>query len=492
MSGDGTLERLLESLEILQRAEDALRACRSPEVLRSRARDFLSAVLRTTEIRELAVAGADAESDWARQNHRALVVPLPEARFRVILPLSAGPGEPCLEGTTDLPAAQLASLQHVLDRFVAAAETAFRNVRETERHSRARLLLDSILDSIPLAILAVDASGRVLAANANTEVLFGVRRIDLLQDPVGEVIPGAAGKELAALFDQVVRDGRVHEVEIDHSTGRGKVSLGIAASPLGGPGSGAAGVVYVCRDLRYTRELQKLRELNSLKSEFAHTVSHELKTPLTAITGSVDLLKLDEDKLDPRQREMVDLIGQGAKRLQEMITDILALSRMERGAVGLELQAVSVMEALEVVKGRLPAEARRRVRLRARRALVAAADPLKLTEILENLVSNALKYSPAPRPVEVTAGRTGGMIRLSVRDRGIGIRASDRRHLFEKFFRGENARKLGVQGTGLGLAITRELVRLHGGRMTCRSRRGQGTTFVVELPEWVKEKGDEA
>jgi signal transduction histidine kinase len=234
--------------------------------------------------------------------------------------------------------------------------------------------------------------------------------------------------------------------------------------------------------------MQKLRELDALKTEFVHSVSHELKTPLTAILGGLELLRLDAGRLEPQHREIVDLIAQGAQRLQYLISDILSTSRLEKGVVELALQPVSLQEAVHEMLVCLPEPVRRRVRLEVSgRPRPAAADPLKLKEVLENLVSNALKYSDESKSVCIRLSEAEAMVRVEVIDWGMGIRAKDRRHLFERFYRSEDARLAGKEGTGLGLAIAQELARLQHGRLSYRSRWKRGTTFLLQLPRW---KGD--
>lgn len=449
--------------------EDSIRAAMTVEEARSRVQQALTSLLAPRSIR--VSRKRTPESEWACRQSQALVLPA-RAGCRVFFPLSpeefldvrlpAEPGE--VEGV----------VRATLDRLVGVLASVTRTIRERSQLEYGRHLLDGILDSIPLAILAADRSGRILITNPNAEILFGFRRIDVIDEPIEAAVPA-----FRELFEAVRGTQRVQEREIEHETGGAKLQIGITASPLGFAGTRPFGVVFVCRDLRVSREIQKLRELDALKTDFVHHVSHELKTPLTAMLGSLDLLRMEKDSFTPAQAELLDVVFQGARRLGALVTEILAVSRLEHGSVQLSLSSVRMEELVRELVARLPERGRIRFEP-GKGSFLARADRGKASEILENLVSNALKYSR--EPVDISLRRIDGFVRIEVSDRGIGIRPRDRQRIFEKFFRSEDAVVRSREGTGLGLTITRELVLLHGGRISFRSKPGRGTTFTVDLP----------
>lgn len=480
---ESSLQKLLEYVEILHAAEDALQGTRTSQgvldiVQKTLEEFFSSAPIALSEFPE-----GNAENRWAHQHPRALILPSSGGGSRIIFPLRGEPGLRSFTAKTSLdPEAATRIANQVVDRFVRMVEHTLKTLREQKQEWDFHLLLDGIIDSLRAGILATDTSGRVIVANSTTEVLFQVQRIDLLDEPVGK-LPIPIAETLKTLFTAVMKDGRVHERQFEYVLDRGVMHLGITGSPLGLQENEMAGVIFICRDLSLGMELQKLRQLDTMKTEFVHTVSHELKTPLTAILGCVELLKLDEKNLNKDHRELVDLMDQGARRLQTLIQDILSLSRLEEGMVELDRSMVDLSVLLDEVTARLPMHDRDRIHIHTAKTLPEiSADAPKVQQVLENLISNALKYSDTDSPVKVTLRSQGKLVVVNVIDEGMGIRPQDRKHVFEKFFRSEDARLAGKEGTGLGLSITNEIVRLHGGRLTFKSRRGKGTTFTLELP----------
>lgn len=214
--------------------------------------------------------------------------------------------------------------------------------------------------------------------------------------------------------------------------------------------------------------------------EFVSLVSHELKTPLTSILGSVELLNLAREKLDEEQRTLIEVILRGCRRLQRMIDELLMLSRIEAGRLALVPEEVDLGALAREVAGGLDG---RRIELR----LEPGAPPLRgdrsgLRQVVEHLLRNALQYSPPESPVTLELARKGGRLEVAVRDRGMGLTRAERAKLFRKFYRSEGARRSGVDGAGLGLAISKYLVELHRGRIRVESEPGKGATFTVSLP----------
>jgi signal transduction histidine kinase len=215
-----------------------------------------------------------------------------------------------------------------------------------------------------------------------------------------------------------------------------------------------------------------------------HFVTHEMRTPLTAIQGSSELMSrynLNPDK----QKQMAQMINAESKRLARMITTFLNLERLGEGSLDLKKEDFSVGQALDacVERARLVAERKQMI------IEVARADDAPLTgdrELMEyaiyNLLTNAVKYSPAESVVTVKSERTGEQLRLSVADRGMGMDAHELKHIFDKFYRTKRAEAAGIEGTGIGLSIVQEIIRHHGGRIEVASQPGRGSCFTLVLP----------
>jgi PAS domain S-box-containing protein len=228
---------------------------------------------------------------------------------------------------------------------------------------------------------------------------------------------------------------------------------------------------------------ERLRELDGLKDGFVALVSHEVRTPLTSILGYLELLI--ELELSDEQRSYTTIIGRNSDRLLRLTNDLLFIAQIEDGHLTVERDSVDL--------GPIIAEALAAAAPRAKTGEVEVAefddlllpitgDAGRLAQLLDNLITNAVKFTPAGGRVEVAAGIAHESVWIEVRDNGIGVAAEDRELLFNKFYRTRAATKASIQGTGLGLAISQAIVHAHSGTIRLESVEGEGTTFRVELP----------
>lgn len=243
---------------------------------------------------------------------------------------------------------------------------------------------------------------------------------------------------------------------------------------------------------RHASEAQeriRLQEENiRAKREFISVVSHELRTPLTPIRGFVDLLLLDQEgRLNDEQREFLNLIKSNSVRMSLLIDDLLELGRMEANKLEMNLAQVDLGVMISETIAMLQPEFERKHLTRVRQIdpllPLIEADPRRLQQVLSNLVSNAVKYTPDGGRVTVSARLAGeGFVDICVEDTGIGMSEEQQRHLFTPFYRAENAIRSNASGTGLGLTIAKAFVELHGGQLLVQSTPDVGTTFLVRLP----------
>jgi signal transduction histidine kinase len=230
----------------------------------------------------------------------------------------------------------------------------------------------------------------------------------------------------------------------------------------------------------------EVERLNRMKTEFLARSSHELRTPLNAIVGYSDLLsEQSSGPLPPPYPRFVANIQEGARHLLDMVNDLLDISRIEAGRIELKLGRFPVSAALEEVLSVItPLAEIKRISVENRIAGDAAvvADRVRFKQILYNLMSNAVKFTPEDGLVWIEAATDGETFTVCVGDTGIGIAPDEREAIFEEFHQAASARGAAAAGTGLGLAIARRLARLHGGDIAVESELDKGSRFLVSLP----------
>lgn len=235
-------------------------------------------------------------------------------------------------------------------------------------------------------------------------------------------------------------------------------------------------------------DVTERREVERLKDEFVSSVSHELRTPLTSITGSLGLLLGGAaGELSTKAARLVDIAHQNAQRLTKLVNELLDIDKIEAGQVEMKHERVDLNElVLQEAEHNRPYAERFRVRLQTETVVspvLVLGDPDRLRQVVTNLVSNAVKYSPAGGTVTLAVERLGEMARIAVSDNGPGIPAEFQSRIFQRFAQADSSDRRAQEGTGLGLAISRAIVDRHGGRIGFNTEPGVGTTFYVDLRE---------
>ncbi len=229
--------------------------------------------------------------------------------------------------------------------------------------------------------------------------------------------------------------------------------------------------------------LAKERELNELKSRFVSMASHEFRTPLTTMMSSLSLIKRYGEQNEPEKQEKhIGRVKSSINNLTEILEDFLSLSKLEEGHVRFHPEEVNLRECLEDVAGEMRNMARegQHLELHYSGSETVIVDCKILRNVLFNLISNAIKFSPSGGTVTIDASAGPDLLHLSVKDEGVGISPEDRKHLFERFFRGSNATH--IQGTGLGLSIVARYAELMNARLSVESEPEKGSTFHIYIP----------
>lgn len=329
----------------------------------------------------------------------------------------------------------------------------------------------------------------VLDATTDGLVVLSSAFVVTFANPAAQTILGRSAEELVGSRLDTPQLGWVNDPELAESGGReiefkhdDRTRVVMAtASPIIDSDGDVIGRVISLRDI--TAEAEAAR----MKNEFVSTVSHELRTPLTSIKGYVDLI-LDGDagEISDIQREFLSIVKENSDRLVDLINEMLDLSRIESGRIHLKVEPLDVEDvtagALDTFRAVL-AQSDRSIEVDIEPGLpLIAADRDRVRQVLINLVSNALKYSPAGGPVLIRVAIEHEQIRFSVTDHGLGIDEQDQKLLFTKFYRVDSAMTREIGGTGLGLSICKSIIELLGGKIGADSEIGKGSTFWFTLP----------
>ena len=338
--------------------------------------------------------------------------------------------------------------------------------------------VDFALRSVEDGLIIASPEGRITFANrAAASILGSTPRALAGQNLLERLLDTPDSDTLTRL---VVDRAKV-EREITRPDVRPRRYL-LRMAALSADDTGAGPVLGIVASLS---DITRQHELQQTKNDVVSLVSHEMRTPLTAIQGMTELLAGYEVPAD-RRRELNLAINDEAKRLTRMITEYLDITRLESGATVLRPVPIRVGALLErnlLLLG--PVAAQRNIRLVPEFGPdppAVVADPDLLSRAVENLVSNAIKYSPGGTEVTVSAAAEDAFLAIEVADQGYGIPAADLTRIFDKFYRVPRVEDAGVPGTGLGLSLVREIAELHGGSVTLKSEVNAGSRFTLRIP----------
>ena len=385
-------------------------------------------------------------------------------------------------------------LHDITETVLRGAELAMQNERLTALTAIARGIFAALEPHALVEALIggvrelIGAESRLLVARPNGG--FALTKDLLVPERAvagGDAFVESASRSEGALIDD---DERRAAIRIPGSLGQTRYILDVRSDRrLHQADIFAVGLLgqyfaVAARNVELYGELQARRaavvELNQVKNDLIAMLAHDFKGPLTTIVGFADVLAEDE-RFDEESRKFLTMISSSAMRLASLATDTLALSRLEQNELTLELEEFDLVALVrDIVR---VFSVTRAIDLRTDRPeLHIGGDPGRLRQVFENLIGNAIKYSPGGEPIDVFLRAKGRGVEVSVRDHGIGIPEADKPKLFGRFARAQNARELGISGTGFGLYLTKTIVEMHGGTMSVDSVEGEGSTFRAFLP----------
>ncbi len=366
------------------------------------------------------------------------------------------------------------------DELTSRTNNLLAELARTQRQRSSQVAqINATLGSLREAVLVVDSNNYVLLANQALQEIFpGVenilgKRLELVLHSV----------DFFEYMDQVRINGSLPQRTFEFVDGDRVVWLevtGTRMTPLDGQSSQLS--LFVLHDIT------KQKALEGVRKDFVANVSHELRTPLSVIKGYVETLVDGHENMSTSERiHFLKTIQRHAERLHAILEDLLTLSRLESINPGLQRESVDMIVLTKSISDEY------RSRPTATNHIIALSiegkpkpyilDPLKITQVFENLLDNALKYTPAGSKIEILLKDDPDALELHIKDNGPGIPEADLPHIFERFYRVDKGRSRENGGTGLGLSIVKHIVQLHGGKVRCDSRLGEGACFTFTLPK---------
>lgn len=345
-----------------------------------------------------------------------------------------------------------------------------------------RRRLSEVVDELPVAVSLYDPEGRALLRNAAYFRLLGGEPPQTLGEAIhyyqtrredGTIISADQLPQRRALRGEVIRS---EPLRLRHAETGEDVHVLVDAVPLAREGDRPIALVVI-------HDITHLRKTEQERTEFFEMASHEIKTPLTVLVGSVELaLRFVRRGQNDRLDEILSRADEGGRRLTELVRDLLDLTRLDAGKLEIRRETMDLVAAVLAVvdETRLGLERHELAFAAPMGAVFVNADPRRIAQIVHNLLDNAVRYSPDGGLIDVTIKREGSDAIVRITDRGVGVPEEEQAHLFQRFFRTTRTRAFG--GTGLGLFISRRIAEAHGGRLWLERSGPDGTTFAFSLP----------
>ncbi len=445
---------------------------------------------------------------WVVENRRAVLINAvhEDARFQQVgqWPISSMVSVPLLSNGQAIGALTATSPDrgafteedvNLLDAFGDQAVVAVKNARLYEQLVReeketARLYqtmleksneLEAVLRGIGDGVIVVDPQLRLLMMNPVAAKVFHVLKAPQPGVRLPEIVSNEALVALAQETLSELEAPLIREITLEGNDGSTVIYQALASSVRGAKDQ-ARGVVIVMRDITSQKEIERM------KSEFLSVISHELRTPLHSIKGFVDIILMGKTgQINDLQRDFLTTVKQSTASLQRLIDDLLEFSRMEAGQIKLKPQMISIYDVVERTVEQLAPLAQEGgltlINEVPEAIPLIEADPMRIEQVVTNLVSNAIKFTPAEGSIRIFAEEAGEQMHVTVKDTGIGIPEEEQDKIFQRFYQVDSSVTRAYRGAGLGLTICKFIVEYHHGRIWVESQVDTGSTFHFVLPK---------
>lgn len=364
----------------------------------------------------------------------------------------------------------------------------FRDVSDRKRAEHEHAWLAALIDSSEDAIATKTLEGIVTSWNPAATRLFGYEPEEIVGKPITTIIPPELHAEEVEILARLRRGQRIEHYETVRVAKDGhRIDISLTISPIRSSDGTIVGASKIARDITERKRNERaLREADRQKDEFLATLAHELRNPLAPIRAAAELLK-GAKSLAPELRAATAILDRQARQMTHLVDDLLDMSRITSGRIRLHPEPLDLPDLLRtVIETYRPSVEMARHQI----ALATSGEPvhvngdrIRLTQVLSNILHNAVKYTPPGGRIEIALRTEGGQALVSVRDNGMGIPPEMLEHIFEPFAQLDRSFERPDGGLGIGLTLAKKLIELHQGRIEARSAgRGQGTEFLIHLP----------
>jgi two-component system phosphate regulon sensor histidine kinase PhoR len=367
---------------------------------------------------------------------------------------------------------EMAGLAEALNQMAAQLDSRINTIINQRNE------FETVLSSMQEGVVAFDNKERIISMNQAAAVIFECDPAQCQDKNIQEVVRNLPLQQ----FIRHAISGREPEQEDIVLYQNGEKILNLKSSPLLDAGKDQIGTLVVIN------EVTQLRRLENMRKDFVANVSHEIKTPLTAIKGFVETLHQGSVDTPEEAERFLGIIQKHVDRLSSIIDDLLSLSRIEQEdeRQSIEFETKPIIDifksAMQICRSKAD-EKNIDIQIACGESLESSFDSSLLEQAVVNLLDNAIKYSEPDSAIHLTADLSDSEVRIMVEDQGIGIAKKHLPRLFERFYRVDKARSRKLGGTGLGLAIVKHIAQAHGGQVTVKSTAGKGSTFTIHLPK---------
>lgn len=373
---------------------------------------------------------------------------------------------------------------HLLTIFKDISELEKSQFALKESEERFRHMFEANPDPVILASLE---DGRIIDVNKSFVKTTGIARHEAIGHNSADLDLWAIKDARQSFLDQLNKDGEVNKLEAEFRVSRGQIKPGLLSARLISVNRKRC-ILIVIRDITAEKKAaQTLIEMDQIKNEFISTAAHELRTPITSIMGYSELLndsELVRDFSEEQKQDFQKEIHENSERIAKIIDEIMDVSRIESGqGIPLDLQPTSIVELLEKVINRFSLRAKQQINLKHNQDIPESIplDSMRITQVVENLLSNSVKYSDVDTEISILVTRSENYCVVCVVDQGVGMNSVQQKKMFDKFYRADSS-DAAVRGLGLGMSIVKQIIEDHGGLIWVESSVGKGTKVYFNLP----------